>query len=58
MYDQAIRTARELEDFHVTSIAGEAAANYYLGCDKSKTAMYYLQLAVEGYKQWGVQLKV
>ncbi|WP_433945533.1 AAA family ATPase [Paenibacillus sp. SN-8-1] len=58
MYDQAIRTARELEDFHVTSIAGEAAANYYLGCGKSKTAGYYLQLAVEGYQQWGVQLKV
>ncbi|GIP22918.1 ATPase [Paenibacillus sp. J22TS3] len=58
MYDQAIRTARELEDFHVTSMAGEAAANYYLECGKSKTAGYYLQLAVEGYKQWGVQLKV
>ncbi|MGN7360476.1 AAA family ATPase [Paenibacillus sp. SAF-054] len=58
MYDQAIRTARELDDFHVTGIAGETAANYYLRCGKSKTAGYYLQLAVEGYKQWGVQLKV
>ncbi|WP_412761611.1 helix-turn-helix transcriptional regulator [Paenibacillus chibensis] len=58
MYDQAIRTARELEDFHVTSIAGETAANYYLECGKMKTAWYYLQLAVEGYTQWGVQLKI
>ncbi|MEW9702721.1 AAA family ATPase [Paenibacillus sp. SI8] len=58
MYDKAIREAREQGDIHVTSMAGELAANHYLRRDKRKTALFYLQLAVEGYKHWEVHMKV
>ncbi|OXS59292.1 PAS sensor protein [Cohnella sp. CIP 111063] len=57
-YDKAIREAREQGDFRVIGLAGELAANYYDGCGKRTTALHYLQLAVEGYKQWEVPLKI
>ncbi|WP_409344945.1 AAA family ATPase [Paenibacillus sp. MBLB4367] len=58
LYDKAIREAREQNDIQVTSLAGELAASYYWGSDKKKTAFFYMQLAVEGYKQWEVSVKV
>lgn len=57
MYDKAIREAREQGDMQVTSLAGELAASYYSSCGKRKAALFYLQLAVEGFKQWGVVVK-
>ncbi|MGO4344509.1 AAA family ATPase [Paenibacillus sp. MCAF9] len=58
LYDKAIREAREQDDLQVTSLASELAANYYLRHDKRKTALFYLQLAIEGYKRWEVSVKV
>ncbi|OAS17998.1 helix-turn-helix transcriptional regulator [Paenibacillus oryzisoli] len=58
MYDKAIREAREQDDVHVTSIASEIAAGHYLRGEKRKTALHYLQLAIEGYQQWEVHMKV
>ncbi|MEI7028372.1 AAA family ATPase [Paenibacillus sp. y28] len=57
LYDKAIREAREHGNLPVTSLAGELAANYYLKRDKRKSALFYLKIAVEGYRQWGVQIK-
>ncbi|MNO19097.1 Serine/threonine-protein kinase PknB [compost metagenome] len=58
MYDAAIREAREQDDFPVASLAGELAAGYYWNLGKRKTALFYLHMAVEGYKQWGVDIKI
>lgn len=58
LYDKAIREARERGDMQVTSLAGELAASHYWKRDKRKTALYYLQLATQGYKQWEVHMKV
>ncbi|WP_379162682.1 AAA family ATPase [Paenibacillus sp. sgz5001063] len=58
LYDKTIREAREQGDVQVTSLAGELAAKYYLNLDKGKTALFYLQLALEAYTEWGVQIKV
>lgn len=57
MYDKAIHEAREQGDMQVTSMAGELAANYYWRHAKKKTALFYLQVAIQGYKQWGVHMK-
>lgn len=56
-YDKAIREARERSDIQVTSLAGELAARHYWNVGQQKTALFYLQLAVEGYKQWEVDVK-
>ncbi|MGG1552474.1 AAA family ATPase [Paenibacillus ferrarius] len=56
-YDQAVREAREQNDIQTASLAGERAAGYYKERGKDKTAMFYLQLAVEGYRQWEVSIK-
>lgn len=57
LYDKAIREAREQGDAHATSLAGELAAGHYWRQDKRKSAIFYLQLAIEGYKQWEVHVK-
>jgi len=57
-YDKALREAREQGDFRVIGLAGELAANYYDGCGKRATAIHYLQMAVEGYKQWELSIKI
>ncbi|WP_324617894.1 AAA family ATPase [Cohnella cholangitidis] len=56
-YDKAIREAREHGDIHVISLAGELAASHYTGSNRRKTALHYLHLAVEGFRQWDVYLK-
>lgn len=58
LYDKAIREAREWGDVRVTSLAGELAANHFWSRNKRKTAIFYLKLAVSGFKQWEVDLKV
>ncbi|MBD3920383.1 AAA family ATPase [Paenibacillus sp. PR3] len=58
MYDKALREAREQGDCHVTGIAGELAAIHYWRIGKNKTAVHYLQLSIEGYREWGVMIKV
>ncbi|MBA9084871.1 putative ATPase/DNA-binding CsgD family transcriptional regulator/GAF domain-containing protein [Fontibacillus solani] len=58
MYDAAIREAREQDDFQVTSLTGELAASHYWGRGKRKSALFYLQMSVDGYKQWGIPAKV
>ncbi|OKP73648.1 PAS sensor protein [Paenibacillus sp. P3E] len=58
LYDKTIREAREQGDVQVTSLAGELAARYYRNLDKGKTALFYLQLALEAFTQWGVQIKI
>ncbi|OXM82662.1 AAA family ATPase [Paenibacillus rigui] len=57
-YDKALREAREQGDVQVTSLAGELAALHYWRSGKKKTALFYLQLALEGYKQWEVRIKI
>lgn len=58
LYDKAIREARERNDLQVTSLANELAALYYWQNGKGKTALFHIGLALDGYKQWEVQLKV
>lgn len=58
MYDQALREARERGHLHITALASELAAAYYLEAGKQKTAMFYMQSALEGYSQWGLDSKL
>lgn len=58
LYDKTIREAREQGDVQVTSLAGELAARYYRNLGKGTTAIFYLQLALEAYTQWGAQIKI
>jgi DNA-binding CsgD family transcriptional regulator len=56
-YDEAIREAREQGHPQVISLAGELAASHYRRRGLYKSAIAYLELALEGYAQWGVPLK-
>lgn len=58
LYDKAVRGAREHGDIRVISLVGEIAADHYRRSGRRKTAIFYLQMAVEGYKEWGVSVKV
>ncbi|KWX80288.1 PAS sensor protein [Paenibacillus riograndensis] len=58
LYDKAIREAREQDDIQVTSLSGELAASHYWSRGNKKTALFYLQLALEAYTGWGVQVKL
>ncbi|TXK76407.1 LuxR C-terminal-related transcriptional regulator [Paenibacillus sp. N3.4] len=58
LYDKTIREAREQGHMQVTSLAGELAAIHYWRHGKKKTALFYLQLAVQGYNQWEIPVKV
>ncbi len=57
MYDKAIREAKEQGNIQMESVACELAANYYASQGRVKIAFFYLQAAVEGYKQWGIRGK-
>lgn len=58
IYDKAIREAREQDDFRIIGLAGELAAVHYDRCGKRTTALYYWQVAVDGYGQWELPLKL
>lgn len=58
LYDKALRKAREYEDIHTRGLAGELAAKYYAARKQRRTALFYLQQAVDGYKEWELKLKI
>ncbi len=57
MYDKAVREAKERGKIQMESVAYELAANYYASQGRAKIAFFYLQAAMEGYKQWGIRVK-
>ncbi|ANY67775.1 PAS sensor protein [Paenibacillus sp. BIHB 4019] len=57
LYDKALRQARELGDKQAISLAAELAASFYTARSMNKIALFYLQTALEGYRQWEVYVK-
>ncbi|WP_227793307.1 helix-turn-helix transcriptional regulator [Paenibacillus guangzhouensis] len=57
-YDQAIRAAREYGNIHIAGLTAERAAHYYMDRGHPKTARFYLDLALEGYNQWELPIKI
>lgn len=58
LYDQALREAREHGHLHVIALASERAARYYQAAGKLKTALFYLETAMDSYAQWGLEVKL
>ncbi|WP_041740860.1 ATP-binding sensor histidine kinase [Calothrix sp. PCC 6303] len=57
-YDNAINLARENQYVNEEALAGELAAKFYLGWQKSKIAQVYLTDAYYAYARWGAKAKV
>ncbi|WP_305038239.1 AAA family ATPase [Cohnella sp. AR92] len=58
LYDRALREAWERGDFQVAAVAGELATNHYRSGNRTKTALHYLRIAIDGYKQWQIPGKI
>ena len=57
-YDQAIELADRHGFIHEWALAAELAAKYWLARGKSIGAQGYLNIAFNGYKQWGAKRKL
>ncbi|WP_311198771.1 AAA family ATPase [Paenibacillus hexagrammi] len=58
LYDRAIREAREHEDLHAAALGAEFAFRYYKARGKNQTAQFYLHIALDHYRSWGLLAKV
>ncbi len=58
LYDNAIATAKEKEDFLIEALANELAAKFYLAWGKTKIAKVYLKEAYDYYHSQGLIAKI
>ncbi|SDE80944.1 Predicted ATPase [Dyadobacter soli] len=56
-FDQAIATAHQNGHAHDAALANELCGTYWIAKGQEKAGHFYLQAALEGYREWGCVLK-